>query len=163
MLTLFHSILYPGSNHYLIFSKTHVPTVPIVPERHLYCKSDQSTRRWAWSLLTARRNAVTIPNSISLIHFGFYADTYWGKLLGLILLCDKMGKGVLSLSVFDWFTVDRACARPSSLLLCVNVEPDLQFGCAEHGKLDTRGLGAIVYGYGYAQARCIMVWFILLF
>lgn len=153
-MSLFHSIPHPRSIH-LIFSRTHVPTVPTVPERHLHRKSDQSTRRWAWPLLTVRRN--TIPNSISLIQFGICADTYWGKLLVLILLCDERGKGGVrsSLSVSDWV---RACARPSPLLLSINVEPDLQFGCAEHRKLDT---GAIAYGV-YVQAWCDLVWFRLL-
>lgn len=48
--------------------------------------------------------------------------------------------------------------RASPLLLCVNVELNLQFGCAEYRTLDTRGLGAIVHGV-CAQARCDVVWF----
>lgn len=46
------------------------------------------------------------------------------------------------------------CASP--LLLCVNVELNLQLGCVEYPTLDTRELGSIVHGV-CAQARCDVV------
>lgn len=46
--------------------------------------------------------------------------------------------------------------RASPLLLCVNVELNLQFGCAEYRTLDTRGRGASVHVV-CAQAQCDVV------
>lgn len=154
---LFHFIPYPDSNQ-LIFSKTHVPTVPTVPERHLHRKKATKAHEDEHCLCSPRAILFPIP----------HPSSNSGSALILIegdCSCQSccMTKGVrmfLALLPLIKSRLTGNVPRASPLLLCVNVELNLQFGCAEYRTLDTRGLGACCLCAG--TVRCSLIQIIVL-